>query len=242
MSPAVEQSADTGNTVADRLRSLRTAVEDAVRAAGREPGAVRMLLATKTVEPARIIEAFAAGYRLIGENRVQELLAKRDDLSPHAHETHVIGHLQSNKVNQIVGRIDCLQTLDSVELALRLQRRLEAMDLALSVFVQVNVSGEVTKAGVPPQAVDELIAQVAGCDRLAIRGLMTIGLNSSDRTAVRAGYATLRRLRDRLRESGRPGTEQLAELSMGMSGDFSDAIAEGATMIRIGSAVFGPRG
>ena len=198
-------------------------------------------MATKTVEPSRILEAVAAGYPLIGENRVQEVRSKADALAVVAHETHFIGHLQPNKINQLVGMVDCVQTLDSVALAEKLQRALVRTDRRLDVLLQVNVSGEATKSGIPPDQAVALFDAVASQDRLTVRGLMTIGLNSPDRAAVRSGYARLRELRDELAASGRPGADAVTVLSMGMSGDFPDAIAEGATMIRVGSAVFGSR-
>ena len=133
-----------------------------------------------------------------------------------------------------------MQTVDSADIAERLQRALDRRDGRLDVMLQVNVSGEGTKSGVTPDEAPELFAAVAACDRLTVRGLMTIGLNSRDVAAVRTGYARLRELRDAIATSG-PGAATVAELSMGMSGDFAEAIAEGATMIRIGSAVFGGR-
>ena len=221
--------------IADRIRAVRVGITDAAVAAGRAPESVRMLLATKTVDPVRIMAALDAGNRLIAENRVQEVVAKADALAGHPHESHFIGHLQSNKVNAVLPHISCLQSLDSSALARRLHQRLEAVDAQLDVLVQVNVSREATKSGVEAAEVDELVATVTGLPRLRLRGFMTVGLNSDDASAVRAGYAALRELRDRL---ALPGA---TELSMGMSGDYPEAIAEGATIVRIGSAVFGRR-
>jgi len=224
-----------------RLAAARARVAEAVARAGRQTGSVRILLATKTVPASRIVTALDAGADLIGENRVQEVLAKYDELAGRRHQSHFIGHLQRNKVASLVGKVDCLQTLDSADLAKRLHRRLEAVDGTLEVMVQVNVSGEATKSGVAPDRAADLVRTVGDLPRLKLRGYMTIGLNSPDRTAVRSGYAKLRALRDRLAESGLPGTADATELSMGMSGDFPDAIAEGATIVRLGSAVFGRR-
>ncbi len=230
-----------GGTVAQRLTGAAGRVRAAAEAGGRDPSSVRILLATKT-QPASVIrEALAAGATLIGENRVQELLAKADALADIAHETHFIGHLQSNKVNQLLPHIQCLQTLDSAPLVARLQARLDVLDQDLDVFVQVNVSGEASKAGVHPSEVAGLVAAVADAPRLVLRGFMTIGLNSPDRAAVRQGYRELARIRDRALDEQWSGAALATELSMGMSGDYEDAIAEGATMVRLGSAVFGPR-
>ena len=217
------------------VRALASRVARAARASGRDPGAVRMLLATKTVDPERIREVLAAGYRLIGENRVQELVAKAGQLSDLAPLTHFIGHLQTNKVGTAVPLISCLQSLDSERLARAVQDRLERDGRSLEVLIQVNVSGEDSKYGLPPTAVPGFLRAIAPLDRLRVDGFMTIGLNSPDQGAVRAGYRTLRELGE---QSGLPGP---VALSMGMSGDFELAIAEGATIVRLGSAAFGAR-
>lgn len=233
------EAAEAG--IAARLRELSDRVAAAATRSGRPPDDVRVLLATKTVPAPRIIEAITAGARLIGENRVQEVIAKYDELVGHPHQSHFIGHLQANKVNGLLGKVSCLQTLDSAALAGRLQRRLEALDAQWDVMIQVNVSGEESKSGVQPAAAEDLVTALSALPRLQLRGYMTVGLHSADRRAVRAGYARLRELRDELAAHGVPGAAGATELSMGMSGDFEDAIAEGATIVRVGSAVFGNR-
>ena len=215
-----------------RLAAVSAQVRAAAQAGGRDPASVQLLLATKTQPAPDILIALRAGYRLIGENRVQEVVAKADALADEPHTMHFIGHLQENKVNALLPHIRCLQTLDTKSLALRLQRRLEILDRTLEVMIQVNVSGEESKSGVAPVDVADVVAAVRRHDRLRLTGLMTIGLNSPDLTSVRAGYGQLRGLADDL---------GLAELSMGMTSDFGAAIAEGATIVRLGSAVFGPR-
>ena len=225
------------DAVLQRLRVARSRIDDAAVAAGRDPSEVRLLLATKTQPPQRILAALSAGFTLIGENRVQEVVAKAPELAGVTHEMHFIGHLQANKINQLLDLISCLQTLDSAELARKLDTRLAARDRTLDVLLQVNVSGEESKSGVRPEAVNELLDAAARCPRLTVRGFMTIGLNSDDRAAVRAGYRVLRDLQ----LAAVADTPGATELSMGMSGDFAEAIAEGATIVRLGSAVFGPR-
>ncbi len=225
----------------ERLRSLREQVDAAAVASGRTGDDVQILLATKTIAPPVIRAALAAGFDLIGENRVQEVVAKADDLADLPHRTHLIGHLQSNKVNAVLDHVDCVQTVDSPGLAGRLDRRCETLGRTLDVMIQVNVSGEDSKSGVAPQEVDDLVAAVVGLGHLRLIGFMTIGLRSDDRSAVRAGYADLAAIRDRVVRSGATGTADAGHLSMGMSGDWADAVAEGATMIRVGSAVFGAR-
>lgn len=238
--------------VTARLRQVRARLRDAEVAAGREPGSVRLLLATKTV-PAELVraavEADSADVRaagvgapvLLGENRVQELVAKAPVLADLAAELHLIGPLQSNKVNHALRWATCVESVDSLELARRLAERCVASDRELDVLVQVNVSGEPTKRGAPPEEALGLATAVAALPALRLRGLMTIGANSTDPTLVRAGYARLRSLRDDVVASGAPGTADATGLSMGMSGDLELAVAEGATTVRVGTAVFGSR-
>lgn len=224
------------------LAAVRERVDGACAAAGRAPDEVELLLATKTQPAARIAAAVAAGARLIGENRVQELAEKDDELTALAggqpFERHFIGHLQSNKVNQVLRYVSCVQSVDSAGLADRLQRRLETLDRGLDVLVQVNTSGEPSKSGVAPADAVAVLREVAARDRLRVRGLMTVGLQSPDEAAVRASYRALRELRDRAADVIGAG---LPVLSMGMSGDLEAAVAEGATLVRVGSAVFGAR-
>jgi len=241
---ANEPSADqqsAGDPLVDRLIRLRAEIDAAATTSGRAPVEVALLLATKTQPAARIREAISAGYQLIGENRVQEVVAKAEALADIPHRMHFIGHLQANKVNQLLPHISCLQTLDSVELARKLDARLDILDRQLDVLLQVNVSGEESKSGVPPAEAADLLGALAQFPRLTVRGYMTIGLNSPDRSAVRAGYRRLAELRESAMAAGIPGASGAVELSMGMSGDFADAIAEGATIVRLGSAVFGER-
>ncbi len=219
------------------LRDARSRIDDAAVAAGRDPSDVRLLLATKTQPPQRILPALSAGYTLIGENRVQEVVTKAAELAAIPHETHFIGHLQTNKINRLLDHIQCLETLDSADLARKLDSRLAARGRTLDVLLQVNVSGEASKSGVHPADVDSLLDAVAGCPRLTVRGFMTIGLNSDDRAAIRDGYRLLKELQIKALTD----TPAATQLSMGMSGDFAEAIAEGATIVRLGSAVFGPR-
>jgi pyridoxal phosphate enzyme (YggS family) len=227
--------AEPSSDIAERVATLRNRIAAAAAAAGRSPSEVRLLAATKTVEPQRIIQALEAGVDLIAENRVQEVVAKAPALAGHTFAAHFIGHLQANKINALLGQVSCVQTVDSPGLVERLQRRLTANGSTLDVFVQVNVSGEPAKSGVLPADAGPLVEAVTAASALRLRGYMTVGLNSPDLAAVRTGYAALRDLRDRWAV---PGAD---ELSMGMTGDFEAAIAEGATIVRIGSAIFGSR-
>ncbi|MEU4365021.1 YggS family pyridoxal phosphate-dependent enzyme [Promicromonospora sp. NPDC023987] len=238
-------------SVAARLAVVRARIAAAADAAGRDPGAVRLLVATKTQTPQAVLEALAAGVDLIGENRVQELVAKApavaDRLAAGTLEVHMIGHLQRNKINQVLATATGLETLDSLDLARSISDRCvrdgRTGDRALEVMVQVNVTGEASKSGVGPDDAVELATAVAALPGLRLTGFMTIGahLDSSAEDAVRAGFARLRGIRDAVLASGAPGTATATELSMGMSGDLELAIAEGATIVRVGTAIFGPR-
>lgn len=237
---------DDARGVPDRLAAVHERLLVAERAAGRPDGSVDLLLATKTVAVPLVRAAVAAapglgGRRvLLGENRVQELVAKGPELAALGTELHLIGHLQSNKVTAALRWATCVQSVDSVPLARRLADR--APDGSpLDVLVQVNVSGEPSKFGVAPDDAVDLALAVARLSGLRLRGFMTIGARSPDDAVVAAGYARLRAVRDAVRDSGAPGTGHATELSMGMSGDLEVAVAQGATLVRVGTAVFGGR-
>lgn len=223
------------------LAGVRNRIAEIAQACGRDPAEVSLLLATKTVPADRVLVAMRAGGTLIGENRVQELVAKADALAAVPHEAHVIGHLQRNKVNQALRHADAIQSVDSRELADAIADRVPAGRAPFDVFVQVNTSGEESKFGATPGDAAALAAYVGARPELRLRGFMTIGLFSTDAPAVRASYRRLREIRDAVLAAGAPGTEHARELSMGMSGDLDLAIAEGATMVRVGTAIFGTR-
>jgi len=232
-------------TVTERYAAVRARIDAAALAAGRAPGDVQLLVATKTQGSAAVREVVAAGATLIGENRVQELVAKAPDLADlvaaGAVRVHMIGHLQRNKVNQVLATATGVESVDSLALADALASRCVREGRTLDVMVQVNVSGEESKAGVGPDDAAHLARQVAALEGLRLVGFMTIGANSPDTALVRAGFARLREIRDDVLASGAPGTSEARELSMGMSGDLEAAIAEGATIVRVGTAVFGAR-
>ena len=225
----------------ERIARVRRRIDDAALAAGRTPADVRLLLATKTLPDAVVRAAVLAGADLLGENRVQELVGHTAALADLTPQVHLIGHLQSNKVTTLLtperSLVTCVESVDSFALAQRLSRRCVDLGRDLEVMVQVNVSGELSKWGVSPGGAAELAAEVAALPRLDLAGFMTVGLNSPDTGAVRAGYARLREIRDAVR-ADLPGAR---ELSMGMSGDLELAVAEGASLVRVGTAVFGAR-
>ena len=231
----------TDDRTAAALDAVRARIAAAERSAGRPAGSVRLLLATKTVPAPLVRAAIAAGVDLIGENRVQELVAKGPALAGLPVEVHLIGHLQGNKVNAALRWASCVQSVDGLAIAARLATRSADAGRVLDVLVQVNVSDEPTKFGVSPAAAPDVAVEVAALAGLRLRGFMTIGARSLDAGLVRAGYARLRAVRDAVVASGAAGTAQATGLSMGMSGDLEQAIAEGATTVRIGTAVFGAR-
>ncbi len=226
--------------ITSNLRAVNDRIDAACSAAGRERDEVRLLLATKTVEPARVRIAIEAGADLVAENRVQEVRPKFEALEDLEYERHFIGHLQSNKINALMPYVSCIQSLDRLSLARKLQSRLEREGETREVLIQVNTSGEDSKFGLAPGEVESFAEEVSRMDALRIRGLMTIGLFTEDLELARPSLRLLRELRDRVLQMNLDGVG-MNELSMGMSGDLEVAIEEGATIVRVGSAVFGSR-
>lgn len=227
--------------VSQRLAAVRERVAAAARVVGRDPAEVQLLLAVKTQPGELVRETVLEGAHLLGHNRAQELVATAPDLADLPCEMHFIGRLQSNKATKVVPLVSCVQSVDGLALAERLDRLAGNADRVLDVFVQVNTSGERTKAGAAPEGALELAVGVGVLPNLRLRGLMTIGANSADVDVVRESYERLALLRDDVVASGAPGTGEARELSMGMSRDLEIAVAAGATMVRVGSAVFGAR-
>lgn len=232
--------------IAERIASVRARIAAAAVRAGRSAGDVSLIGVAKK-QPATLVAAgVRAGLHDIGENYVQEAQAKlpavRALLEQTGHKPpkwHFIGQLQRNKAGFVAGAFDVVQTLDRTRLGRDLDRRAVAAERQLEVLLQVDLSGEAGKGGVHPDALPDLLAASADWPQLRVRGLMAIPAPQADPEAGRAAFARLRALRDAMRE--RPGGAQLAELSMGMSGDFEVAIEEGATMVRVGTAIFGAR-
>jgi pyridoxal phosphate enzyme (YggS family) len=229
---------------AARLTEVKARIHAAESACGRAGAGVRLLVATKFWGPDAVAAAVRAGATLVGESRMQELDAKGPTLVEAGARIHVIGQLQRNKAATAVRYAQCVQTVDSLALAERLSRLCLEAERELDVMIQVNVSGEDSKAGVTPEEALALASGVQGLPGLTVTGFMTIGLNSREEAAVREGYARLRDVRDQALIRSERGSMPLAgawELSMGMSNDLEWAIAEGATMVRVGTAVMGHR-
>jgi len=232
---------DDASLIKENLAAVHSRIGKACDAAGRGRDEVRLLLATKTVPPDRIRIAIEAGATLVAENRVQEVRPKFEALEDLEYERHFIGHLQSNKINALVPYVSCIQSVDRWSLARKLQSRLDREGEQRDILLQVNTSREESKFGLSPDALEDFSKRVAELDALRIRGLMTIGLFAADPEDARPSLRLLRDLRDRVRELNLDGVS-MDELSMGMSGDMEVAIEEGATIVRVGTAVFGTRG
>ncbi|KTC44322.1 hypothetical protein AO262_17800 [Pseudomonas fluorescens ABAC62] len=223
------------------LAAVQQRITDACRRVGRDPASVRLLPVSKTFDEAHLRLAYAAGCRLLGENKVQEAQRKAQAMSElHDLQWSVIGHLQTNKAKQVARFASEFQALDSLRVAEALDHRLQIEGRQMDVFVQVNTSGEASKYGLAPEDVAAFIAALPAFPALRVRGLMTLALFSADVVRVRPCFVRLRELRDRLLADVPPGVS-LEELSMGMSGDFEIAIEEGATVVRVGQAIFGAR-
>jgi|SRR5690554_4058378 len=229
------------NALLENIDEIKKRMELACRKAGRNPEDVKLLLATKTVAAERIKIALENGSTLIAENKVQELKEKYKALKDTPHTKHFIGHLQTNKIKDVIKHgVTCLQSLDRWDLAQKLHDRLEKEHKTMNVFIQVNTSNEESKFGVHPKEALAFIKQVATLDRIQIKGLMTIGLFSAEKEKVRKCFQTLKNIQQEIIELRLPNVE-VQELSMGMSSDLEIAIEEGATIVRIGTAVFGER-
>ena len=223
------------------LATVQARIAAACQRAGRDPASVRLLPVSKTQPEARVRLAHAAGCRLLGENKPQEAYGKWQATQDLADlRWSIIGHLQTNKARLVARFASEFQALDSLRVAEALERRLQAEGRTLDVFVQVNTSGEASKYGLPPGEVTAFLRALPAFPALRVRGLMTLALLSSDAARVRECFMLLRTLRDRLRQEA-PAGITLEELSMGMSGDFEIAIEEGATVVRVGQALFGAR-
>jgi pyridoxal phosphate enzyme (YggS family) len=224
--------------IGDRLAEVRRRIRVAAEAAGRDPSEITLVTVSKTHPPEVVAEAVAAGAVVLGENRVQEAAAKRPQV-PGA-EWHLIGPLQRNKAKLALETFDAIHTVDTARLADRLQRLLEKHfpDRRVPVLLEINVGDEPQKAGALPGDAAELLRHALGLEALEVRGLMAIPPFGDAPEASRAYFRTLRELRDRLQDDAGAA---LPELSMGMTHDFEIAVAEGATIVRVGTAIFGPR-
>jgi pyridoxal phosphate enzyme (YggS family) len=230
-------------SVAENIAAVRERIDQAARRVGRNPEEITLMAVSKTFPPQPIREAYKAGLRVFGENRVQEFTGKSDALRDLAGaEWHLIGHLQSNKANKAAELFSAVDSIDSVKLAEKLNAAAERLGKTLSVLIEVNVGGEEAKSGIDPQSheLDAILESASQFHNLNIRGLMTIPPFTDDPEGARPYFRQLRELRDRISARRLPRIE-MAILSMGMSHDFEIAIAEGSTCVRVGTGIFGER-
>ena len=227
-------------SVADRLTGVRERISAAARSAGRDPASIRLVAVSKTFPINLIREAYAAGQREFGENRVQEALQKIAGSTDLEIRWHLLGHLQTNKARKAGPAFATIQSVDSLELLQKLDRAAEEAGTKPELLIQVDLAGEATKYGAPPREVPRLFDAAAACRAASVAGLMTVPPVPDTPEDARPWFRMLRDLRDGWLASGVPAA-MLRELSMGMSGDFEVAIHEGATMVRVGTAIFGGR-
>jgi len=226
--------------IADNLNRILEKIRSASIRAGRDPGEVRIVAAAKGQGREKILEAIKAGIRIIGHNYLQEAMQEVSFEDNADVETHMIGHLQRNKVGKAVELFQVVETVDDVRLASALDRRAGALGSVMRVMIQVNLAQEPQKSGIAEHAVEQLVCSIRELHAVRLIGLMTMPPFFDDPEWARPYFARLRELRDKLISSGTL-TSEMSELSMGMTGDFEAAVLEGATMVRIGTALFGPR-
>jgi len=223
-------------TVKENLLRVMEKIEEAARKIGRNPNEIKLVAVSKTVEAARIMEAIEAGVPILGENYVQEAQKKIEEIGRPV-SWHFIGHLQTNKAKYAIRLFDMIHSLDSVPLAEELNRKGEQADRVMKVMIEVNLSKEATKFGTDEEVVVNLAKRVQNLNHLSLEGLMTMPPYFDSPELSRPYYIALRALKERMVKEGIP----MKDLSMGMSNDFEIAIEEGATYVRVGTAIFGPR-
>jgi hypothetical protein len=226
--------------IAENLRAVRARIGEAARRAGRDPGEVTLIAVSKTFDAGHVRSAWTAGQRDFGENKVQEALQKIGETADIAVRWHLIGHLQSNKARKAATPFACIHSVDSVDLLKRIDESAAAAGAAPEVLVQVDLGGETTKFGAPADAARRIVDTALACRAARLSGLMILPPWSEDQEQTRPWFVRLRQLRDEWIAAGVP-RDALRRLSMGMSHDFEAAIEEGATMVRVGTAIFGKR-
>lgn len=223
--------------IRNNFEKLTAEIKDICFACGRNPDEINLVAVSKTFSPEEILEVHKLGHTVFGENKVQELLSKYESLKGYPINWHLVGHLQTNKVKYITDFITLIHSVDSFKLASEIQRHAEKSNRVIDILVQVNTSGEEQKSGVEPENLEILCAEISKMNKIRIKGLMTIGMFTNDEKTIRDNFILLRTFFEKLK-SKYPSFEHL---SMGMTSDYKIAIEEGATMLRIGSAIFGNR-
>lgn len=224
----------------DNYKAIKSRIAETAVKAGRSPDDVRLMAVTKTVENVYINKVLDAGADLIGENRVQEYLGKKDGLHLDGVEKHLIGHLQTNKVKQIVGEVDMIESVDSIKLANEINRVSLNKGIVTNILVEVNVGKEDSKSGIFIEGLEELLCQISALEAVKVKGLMTIPPICSDESEVSKYFETMYKSFVDIRDK-KLDNISMDILSMGMSGDFEAAVANGSNIVRVGSAIFGAR-
>ena len=226
--------------IADNLASVMHHIDEAAQKAGRSPDSIRLISVSKQVSFGKIIEAYQAGSKCFGENKVQEAVSKIDEISAQDISWHFIGHLQKNKIKYLNSQFDLIHSVDSLSLAEKISAYCEGQNRKQGILLQVNVSGEEAKFGMTPSELEEELSSFGQLQGILVQGLMTIPPQDSDAENSRQYFSALRELRDKYRAMNIEGVE-LNELSMGMTNDYPIAVEEGATFVRVGTAIFGQR-
>ena len=225
----------------ENIASVEARIAAAARRAGREAAEITLVAATKVQTSDTIRAAIAAGVRICGENRVQEMAAHLDDDAYAGARLHFIGHLQTNKVKQVVGRVDLIESADSDRLLEAIDKRAGELEMIQDVLLEVNIAGEESKGGIPPEQLPALAQKAMELPHIRLRGLMCIPPVAAPGSSNRKFFAQTRQLFVDIRTKIADNESDIDCLSMGMSGDFEDAVEEGATLVRVGTALFGPR-
>ncbi len=226
--------------ISENYKELSQGIAQAALKCGRDPSEVRFMAVTKTVDPIYINHALSLGLDLIGENRVQEFLSKKDELNLDGVEKHLIGHLQTNKVKQIVGEVDFIDGVDSVKVAKEIGKASVKKGIITDILLEVNIGGEESKFGFTPESIGETVFEIAEIEGINVKGMMAIPPICDDSKKNRVFFENMHRM---FIDIGAKKIHNVSMdiLSMGMSGDYADAVASGSTMVRIGSALFGAR-
>ena len=227
--------------LSQNIKTVQEEIAAAARAAGRDPGEISLCAATKVQSDDTIRAAIAAGIRLCGENRVQELTAHLEAGAYAGAQVHFIGHLQTNKVKQVVGRVSLIHSVDSEKLLLAIDSQADKLGVVQDILLEVNIAGEESKGGISPQNLPALAESALNCRHVRLRGLMAIPPVSTLPGANRRYFSRMKNLFVDITEKMSDNQGVMDCLSMGMSADYQDAITEGATLVRVGTAIFGPR-
>ncbi|MCI8652599.1 MAG: YggS family pyridoxal phosphate-dependent enzyme [Angelakisella sp.] len=230
----------TPEEVRQNLREIQDRIAAAARASGREPGEVQLMAVTKTVPPELINAAWEEGVRLFGENRVQELLEKADRYAFGPEQIHFIGTLQTNKVRQLMGRVSCIQSVNSLHLAREIQKRAEAQGIVLDVLLEINIGGEDSKTGMDFGQLDEILENIASFSALQVKGLMCIPPFGEDPLETERYFERMHKIFVDIKDK-KIDNISMETLSMGMTGDYELAIRQGSNLVRVGTGIFGRR-